>query len=118
MKDLERKFKALADNKRLRILKILGKQKMCVCELASVLGIAQPSVSRHLKKLKKAGLIESEQNGFWTDYYIARNGNCNYLNVLIQNLRNWCNDDCLVLEDLKKIKKIKKIDRQKLCSKK
>ena len=113
MKGLERKLKALADNKRLRILKMLEKKKMCVCELASVLGITQPSVSRHLKKLKKAGLIESEQNGFWTDYCIVRNGK--YVNILIRHLENWCNNDVVVLEDLKKAKKT---NRQRLCCKK
>jgi len=113
MKDLERKLKALADNKRLRILKMLEKQKMCVCELAFVLGITQPSVSRHLKKLKKAGLIECEQNGFWTDYFIVRSGK--YVNILTQHLKNWCNDDAVVLQDLKKARTT---DRQKLCCKK
>ena len=113
MKDLEKKLKALADDKRLRILKMLEKQKMCVCELASVLGITQPSVSRHLRKLKKAGLIESEHNGFWTDYYIVCNGK--YADILIRHLGSWCNNDAIIREDLKKAKKT---DRQKLCCKK
>jgi ArsR family transcriptional regulator len=42
-----------------------------VCELASILQITQPSVSKHLKKLKQAGIIELEQNGFWTNYFLV-----------------------------------------------
>ena len=42
MKELEKLLKALADKNRLRILKLLEVRKMCVCELASVLGITQP----------------------------------------------------------------------------
>ena len=59
----EKVLKAVADRNRLRILKLLESKHMCVCELAFVLGIKQPSVSRHLKKLKEAGLIDNEQDG-------------------------------------------------------
>jgi ArsR family transcriptional regulator, arsenate/arsenite/antimonite-responsive transcriptional repressor len=54
MKDIEGLFKALADKNRIRILKLLESRKCCVCELADLLGITQPSISRHLKKLKKS----------------------------------------------------------------
>ena len=73
--NFEKVLKAYADKNRLRILKLLEKKKMCVCELAFVLDIAQPSVSRHLKKLRSAGLIDSEPDGFWTNYYIAPENN-------------------------------------------
>ena len=57
MEILDKTLKAFADSNRLRILKLLEKKKMCVCELAFVLGITQPSVSKHLKKLTSTGLI-------------------------------------------------------------
>jgi ArsR family transcriptional regulator len=57
VKTLEKTLKASADKNRIRILKLLENKKMCVCELSHVLGIAQPSVSRHLKKLKSANLL-------------------------------------------------------------
>ena len=112
MRELEKVLKALADNKRLRILKMLERRKMCVCELAFVLGITQPSASRHLKKLKNAGLIENEQNGFWTDYYLNQKGK--YSGILTRYLKSWCNSDDAVKKDLEKAKKA---NRQKLCCK-
>ncbi len=70
MNELETAVKAAADFNRLRILNMLSVRDMCVCELAEVLEIAQPSVSRHLKKLARGGFIESRQDGRWTDYYL------------------------------------------------
>ena len=51
VKKIENLLKILADEKRLRILSLLRKKPRCVCELAAVLGVTQPSVSRHLNKL-------------------------------------------------------------------
>ena len=112
MKELEEIFKAMADINRLRILKMLQADKHCVCELAFVLGITQPSVSRHLKKLKNAGLIDCEKNGFWTDYYLIEKGQ--YARLIIQQLKQFCINDEMVKKDLQKIKKA---NRQKLCCK-
>jgi ArsR family transcriptional regulator, arsenate/arsenite/antimonite-responsive transcriptional repressor len=112
MKELEKIFKALADINRLRIIKLLQKQKQCVCELAFVLGITQPSVSRHLKKLKNAGLINCEKNGFWTDYYLLEDGE--YSKLIIAYLKQSSENNNQVIKDLEKIKKA---NRQKLCCK-
>jgi len=112
MKELEKIFKALADINRLRILKMLQARKRCVCELAFVLGITQPSVSRHIKKLKNAGLIESEKNGFWTDYCLIETGK--HIELIIKQFKRLCVNDNLVKSDLEKIKKA---NRQKLCCK-
>ncbi len=67
---IESLLKALADQNRLKIMAALSKKKLCVCELAALLKITQPSVSKHLKKLRESHLIDSEQDGFWTNYYI------------------------------------------------
>lgn len=110
MRDIEYILKACADKNRIRILKLLERQKMCVCELAFVLGITQPSVSRHLKKLKKAGLIEIEQDSFWTNYFIKpRNP---YAKTILSLMQKWLNEDDIVRRDLIKVKKA---DRTKLC---
>ncbi|MFA6281267.1 MAG: metalloregulator ArsR/SmtB family transcription factor [Candidatus Omnitrophota bacterium] len=111
MKNLEKVLKALADKNRIRILKLLQIRKMCVCELAFVLGITQPSVSRHLKKLKAACLIKDEQEGLWTNYFLNKTNNpccC----VLIKKIYEWLKTDPIVKKDLGKAKKI---DRTKLC---
>src|SRR6185295_8675384 len=66
-------FKALADPARVRIVNVLATsaEPVCVCELIAPLGLAQPTVSHHLKKLLDAGLIEREQRGKWA-YFSLR----------------------------------------------
>ena len=111
MKTLEKTLKALADKNRIRILKLLENKKMCVCELSHVLGITQPSVSRHLKKLKSAELIKDEQDGFWTNYKLNKPANIHgaKLNKLIKESLN---DDVIVKQDLIKSGKAK---RENIC---
>ena len=60
-------FKALADPARVRIVNVLATsgEPVCVCNLISPLGLSQPTVSHHLKKLTDAGLLEREQRGKW-----------------------------------------------------
>ncbi len=110
MQHIEKTLKTLADQNRLRILAMLGHHKMCVCELAFVLGITQPSVSRHLSKLMKAGIIASEQDGYWTNYYLKENNSC--ARTLLSNLKKWICCEKMVKSDLKKAKKA---DRFRLC---
>jgi ArsR family transcriptional regulator, arsenate/arsenite/antimonite-responsive transcriptional repressor len=113
MKRMVRVFKILSDKNRLRILKLLEHRKLCVCELSAVLGITQPSVSRHLKKLKSAGLINDEQQGFWTNYFLNKTDD-KYGRALMSQVRLWLNDDPLVSSDRKKASKV---NRSELCCK-
>jgi DNA-binding transcriptional ArsR family regulator len=52
-------FKTLADPTRLRLLNLLACGETCVCELADTLRVVQPKVSRHLARLKRAGLVDA-----------------------------------------------------------
>ena len=64
--ELERLFRVLGDRHRLRILNTLiraGGQAVCVCEFTDQLGLAQPTVSYHLKQLTEAGLLDREKRG-------------------------------------------------------
>src|SRR5262245_24380967 len=65
-------FKALGDPARVRILNVLATtdEPVCVCELVPALGLSQPTVSHHLKKLTGAGLLAREQRGVWAYYSI------------------------------------------------
>lgn len=63
MKILLKSLKALADGNRLRILRLLMDRSRCVCELQAALGIAQPTVSRHLSILEEAGWVDKERRG-------------------------------------------------------
>lgn len=61
-------LKFLSDRNRLRILTALTRAETCVCDLIDALGLAQPLVSYHLGKLKKAGLVQSRREAQWTYY--------------------------------------------------
>ncbi len=67
-------FKALADPARVRIVNLLATSgsTVCGCELSEPLGLAQPTVSHHLKKLTDAGLLEREQRGKWAYFSLKR----------------------------------------------
>ncbi|MGQ9569501.1 MAG: ArsR/SmtB family transcription factor [Thermodesulfovibrionales bacterium] len=63
-------FKALSDETRIRILKLLGKGELCVCDIVAALDMIQPKVSFHLSVLKDAGLIKDRKQGKWIHYRI------------------------------------------------
>ena len=66
-------FKALADPARVRIVNVLATSEdaVCICNLIEPLGLSQPTVSHHMKKLLDAGLVEREQRGKWA-YFSLR----------------------------------------------
>ncbi len=66
-------FKALGDPARVRIVNVLARnpEAVCACEFEPTLGLAQPTVSHHLKKLAEAGLVEREQRGKWAYYSLS-----------------------------------------------
>ena len=67
-------LRILADPARLRLLSLISSAPetgACVCELVEPLGLAQPTVSHHLKVLHEAGLLEREKKGAWVYYRLA-----------------------------------------------
>lgn len=68
MKDLLDIFKALSEETRLRILKLLENGELCVCDIVAALDMVQPKVSFHLAALKYAGFIKDRKQGRWTHY--------------------------------------------------
>ena len=71
-------FRAFADPTRLRLLALLrtagreGAGEVCVCDLVGVLGVPQPTASRHLAHLRGAGLVACRKDGAWCHYRLAR----------------------------------------------
>ena len=65
-------FRAMADETRWRIVRLVMDRALCVCELADILEMPQSSVSSHVQVIRKAGLLESETCGKWTYFRIAR----------------------------------------------
>ena len=68
MKDILQVFKALSDETRLRILKLLEHGELCVCDIVASLDIIQPKISFHLGVLKEAGLVQDRRVGKWIHY--------------------------------------------------
>ena len=81
-------FKTLSDPTRLRLLNLLAEGDVCVCDLHGTLSLDQPKVSRHLARLRSAGLVDVERNGKWMHYRLARQGDPLVRNVLA-GLRAW-----------------------------
>ncbi|MGO1228616.1 MAG: ArsR/SmtB family transcription factor [Brachybacterium sp.] len=68
------RLKALSDPTRLQLLShvaVRGCGDVCACDLAEPLGISQPTVSHHMKKLVEAGLLTREQKGRWAHYSVV-----------------------------------------------
>jgi ArsR family transcriptional regulator len=65
-------FKALGDPARVKIVNLLVRsgEPVCACEFEPALGLSQPTVSHHLKRLTDAGLLEREQRGKWAYFSI------------------------------------------------
>lgn len=70
MQDVLNTLKALSDDTRLRILKLLERGELCVCDIVASLDAIQPKISFHLKTLKEAGLIRDRKQGKWIHYSI------------------------------------------------
>jgi ArsR family transcriptional regulator len=71
MKEVARFFKAFSDETRLRILRLLLKGELCICELMEVLQLPQSNVSRHMAYLKNAGLVDDRREGVWVYYSLT-----------------------------------------------
>jgi ArsR family transcriptional regulator, arsenate/arsenite/antimonite-responsive transcriptional repressor len=71
---LAQRLKAVADPARLRLLSLLlasESQEACTCDLTGPLGLSQPTVTHHLRKLAENGLVVGERRGRWTYYRVA-----------------------------------------------
>jgi ArsR family transcriptional regulator, arsenate/arsenite/antimonite-responsive transcriptional repressor len=65
-------LKALGDPTRLKIVALLNVRDCCVCELVPLFGISQPAVSKHLSRLKNAGLVKETRKGMWVFYSLNK----------------------------------------------
>jgi ArsR family transcriptional regulator len=112
MREIVDVFKALAEPMRIRILKLLEKKRMCVCELTAVLKVKQSSVSHHLRVLKNAGFVFDIRDGLWIDYELERKKPNKYAPELLKMLSSWLNSDSQIAKDLKVAEKV---DRKDIC---
>ncbi|MCL4457934.1 MAG: metalloregulator ArsR/SmtB family transcription factor [Nitrospirae bacterium] len=102
MQTLSNLFKALSDETRLRILKLLEHGELCVCDIVAALGMIQPKVSFHLGVMKDAGLIKDRKQGRWIHYRIDDSDMFKRL-ILLSVLERI--PDTVVAENRKRLKK-------------
>jgi ArsR family transcriptional regulator, arsenate/arsenite/antimonite-responsive transcriptional repressor len=84
-------FRALSDRTRLRILNLLRGGELCVCDLVDLLGVPQPTASRHLAYLRKAGLVQARKQGHWS-YYRLRTARRPFFERLLACLAVCCQE--------------------------
>lgn len=108
---IERLFKLLSDNKRLRILMLLNERELCVCQLMAVIGTSQPLISRSLSLLSMAGFLDTRREGKLIFYKIKRNLPSQMSEVLLA-LRRIFKDDSGFRRDLKSLKECREFQKK------
>lgn len=114
MKAFVKVMKALSDPNRVRILKMLQCKTLCVCEIQAILGLAQPTVSNHLKVLEDAGLVTYRKDGLWVNYTLADGNNSPYAATLLGSLKHWLQDDP---EVMRIVDRLPFLSREEICKK-
>ncbi len=114
MKSFLKVMKALSDPNRVKIIKLLQQKMMCVCELRGALKIAQPTVSKHLKILEEAGLVDYAKDGLWVNYFLADGNASPYAASVLGNLKHWLEDEPEIVE---MVKKVPFLNREELTAK-
>jgi ArsR family transcriptional regulator len=104
MRDLIKGFKALSDETRIRILKVLLERECCVCEVMQALEISQTRASRNLGLLQDAGFVKSRRDGLWVVYSIDDEGIKSHCSSLLDILRKSLDDNELVAADRERLK--------------
>jgi DNA-binding transcriptional ArsR family regulator len=106
--------KALADENRVRALKMLTDGELCVCQIIEMLRLAPSTVSKHMSILRQAGLVSTRKEGRWIYYRLAEHeaqSACEILNWLRKHLKN----DKRILDDVKKLRQLQKMSKDELC---
>ena len=115
MKGFLKVTKALSDPNRVKIIKMLQQRALCVCEIQAALKLAQPTVSKHLKQLEEAGLVDSQKDGLWVNYRLTDGSSSPYAASLLGNLRHWLQEDPDITVLIHK--KLPTLDRNEICKK-
>lgn len=105
-KIMDNLFKVLGDENRLRIINLLGKEELCVCEIESILDTTQSNISRHLTRLRNEGIVVFEKKAQWTYYQI----NSDFIRnnkLLYEFLMEKMDQNVEFLNDLERLSKYK-----------
>lgn len=80
--ELDTLFKGFADPTRLRILSCLAAGELCVCDIVEILRVSQPTISRHLAYLRRAGLVEATRESKYAHYRLAKPSDAIHRNLI------------------------------------
>ena len=108
--------KAVADPSRVRILKLLERGELCVCQVTAILDLAPATVSKHLASLKAAGLVQQRRDGKWIYYRRAEREFNPYSQHFLAFIGELLNDDPTVTEDLRVLAMVNAVPLQVLCN--
>ena len=100
--ELHATLRALADPIRLRILALLSSGEICVCHIHEALGVPQPTASRHLAYLRRAGLVDARKEGPWVHYSVAKTQN-NLLRTVVETVTHCAGHVDAVARDRKRL---------------
>jgi ArsR family transcriptional regulator len=103
MRDFAKLFKALSDETRIRILKVLLERECCVCEVMQALDVSQSRASRNLGILQDAGFVRSRRDGLWIVYSIDEQRMNSHTAPLIGLLRNSLVNEKILLQDRERL---------------
>ena len=117
LEQFEQVGRAIADPSRLRILKLLEPEELCVCQITAVLGLAPATVSKHLSALKAAGLIAQRKAGRWVYYRVAERSTNPYAPAVQVLVRGALGEDETIVLDRQKLAKVKGVPVEVLCAK-
>ncbi|BCS97706.1 hypothetical protein DSLASN_33380 [Desulfoluna limicola] len=103
MKPFIKVMKALSDPSRVKIIKALQHRSLCVCELREALGLAQSTVSKHLKVLEEAELVSFEKDGLWVNFQLNDRPDNAYATAMLEQVSEWLETDNEVKEMLERL---------------
>jgi ArsR family transcriptional regulator len=112
MRQFIKVMKALSDPNRVKMLKLLQRRVLCVCEIQAALGLAQSTVSKHLRILEEAGLVRFNKDGLWVNYQLTDGAQNPYVASILGNLRHWLEKDPEVAAMLARLPEIR---RETIC---
>ena len=107
--------KAVADPSRVRILKLLERGELCVCQVTTVLDLAPATVSKHLTALKTAGLVQQRRDGKWVYYRLADRDLNAYAGGFLALVRDVMAGDPTVIEDRRLLALVNAVPLKVLC---
>ncbi len=106
-------FKALSDPHRIRIIKMLGRRKLCMCEIREMLDLSNSTVSKHLSILRDADLLLDDKDGKWVNFRLNDRSDRPFIRSILGLVKRSFDDDEAIQVDAKRLHRV---DRAEICN--